>query len=143
MNSQVTAKTPRWQEQVTRLQRVTEEVDGYFGRLGGSGRYMGFDEWHVPALILLLISGVDPTSKDFLQSKESYLVSPSLWRETDSLVEKTRRGLTDFTMSPAVFHVYLNNVTRSLCDSNSEPEQLLGWMRFITENSDRFRSFTR
>ena len=134
---------PRWEEQVTTLWRVTEEIDDHFARLGGVGRYTGFNEWHVPALILLLISGVDPMSKNFLQSKESYLISPRLWRETDNLLVTTKRDLCDFKMKSAAFHAYLNGVTKRLCDISSDPEELLGWMRFITENSGRFRSLSR
>lgn len=143
MNSQATVKTTRWEEQAAKLWKISAEINDYFAKLGGSGRYSGFYEWHGPALLLLLVSGVDPTRKDFLQSEESYLIHPRLWRETESLVEETNRRLIDLKMSPAVFDDYLNSVTKRLCELNSETSQLLGWMKFIAENSDRFRSFIR
>ena len=142
MNPKSTVKTLKWEEQVAKLWMVSGKVDDYFLRLGGSGRYEGFNHWHVPALLLLLISGLDPTKSDFLQSRESELISPRLWRESGDLVVDTKRDLSSLKMSPAAFNAYLNQVTKRLCDFNSESGQLLGWMRFITENSERFRSLT-
>ena len=60
------------------LWRLISQISDYFRQMGGAGRYAGFSEWHPNALFLLLISGVNPSEKGFLDRPESFLISPRI-----------------------------------------------------------------
>ena len=47
----------------SQLFRISYDVEDYFRRLGGSGRYSGYEDWHSYAFIILL-------SKNFYPSEE-------------------------------------------------------------------------
>jgi hypothetical protein len=143
MTSKTSRKAPRYEQDFNSLWKITGEVDDYFRRLGGAGCYLGFADWHVPALVLLLLSGVDPGTKEFLQSEESSLIDPTLWRSTDNLPIRTKERLCDLKLSPGLFHLYLTWATKRISEISKEPEHLLDWMRFMTENNERFRPFYR
>ncbi len=64
------------------------DANDYFARLGGSGRYSGFREWHPIALIALLISGTKPplTASSMRELHEE--LPRGMWLETGGLPTK-------------------------------------------------------
>lgn len=122
---------------VGQLWMLTGEADEYFRKLGGSGRYSGFAEWHVPALILLLLSGVDPSQDGFFDSQDSYEISARLWRETDGLPRSLAIKLDGVVIDQETFEQYLKRSFMHL-SSVSTADELLEWSRFLGQNSTRF-----
>ena len=47
----------------SQLFRISYDVEDYFHRLGGSGRYSGYEDWHVHAFIILLSKDFDPSEE--------------------------------------------------------------------------------
>jgi hypothetical protein len=122
------------------LQRLLAEIDEYFHLMGGAGCYPGFSDWHVPALLLLLLVGVDPTREEFLSSYDSNTLSPRMWRETDGLPSKIFRKLNGFELSPLQFELYLKLETERVARKKGARE-ILEWSNFLAGNQDRFRRF--
>jgi hypothetical protein len=122
------------------LQCLLAEIDEYFHQMGGARCYPGFSDWHVPALLLLLLVGVDPTREEFLSSYESHTLSPRMWRETDGLPSKIFRKLDSFKLSPLQFELYLKLQTERFAREKGARE-ILAWSNFLAENRDRFRKF--
>jgi hypothetical protein len=122
------------------FQRLLSEIDEYFHLMGGAGCYPGFSDWHVPALLLLLLVGVDPTSEEFLSSPDSYTLSPRMWRETDGLPGKIFKKLDGFKLSPMQFELYLKLQTERVSQKLGARE-ILEWSNFLAGNQDRFRRF--
>lgn len=122
------------------LQRLLAEIDEYFHLMGGAGCYPGFSDWHVPALLLLLLVGVDPTKEEFLSSYDSRTLSPSMWRETDGLPSKISRKLDGFKLNPLQFELYLKLQTERVARKLGARE-ILAWSNFLAAQQDRFRRF--
>ncbi len=122
------------------LQRLLAEIDEYFHLMGGAGCYPGFSDWHVPALLLLLLVGVDPTSEEFFSSPDSHTLSPRMWRDTDGLPGKISRKLDGFKLNPLQFELYLKLQTERIAKKLGARE-ILEWSNFLAGNQDRFRRF--
>ncbi len=122
------------------LQRLLAEIDEYFHLMGGAGCYPGFSDWHVPALLLLLLVGVNPTSEAFLSSPDSHTLSPQMWRDTDGLPGKISRKLDGFKLNPLQFELYLKLQTERIAKKLGARE-ILAWSNFLAGNQDRFRRF--
>lgn len=131
---------PKNTEDTAFLQRLLAEIDEYFHLMGGAGCYPGFSDWHVPALLLLLLVGVDPTKEEFLSSYDSRTLSPNMWRETDGLPSKIFRKLDGFKLSPLQFELYLKLQTESVARKLGARE-ILAWSNFLASHQDRFRRF--
>lgn len=132
---------PHKEVDLKQLWMVTADADDYFNRMGGAGRYSGFAEWHVPGLVLILVSGVNPCAQDFLGTPDSYEISPRIWRETDGLPERLAEKLFQYNYSPEVFELYLKKVSRTVADVSTAGE-ILAWAKFLVDNESRFRRFT-
>jgi hypothetical protein len=122
------------------LWTLLADIDEYFHLMGGAGCYPGFSNWHAPALLLLLLVGVNPTREDFFSSPDSYALSPRMWRETDELPVKIFRRLDGFKLSPMQFEWYLKLQTERVAQKLGARE-ILEWSNFLAGNQDRFRRF--
>ncbi len=131
---------PKNTEDAAFLQRLLAEIDEYFHLMGGAGCYPGFSDWHVPALLLLLLVGVDPTKEDFLSTYDSHTLSPRMWRETDGLPTKIFIKLNGFKLSPQQFELYLKLQTERVARKLGARE-ILAWSNFLAGQQDRFRRF--
>ena len=131
---------PKNTEDAAFLQRLLAEIDEYFHLMGGTGCYPGFSDWHVPALLLLLLVGVDPTKEDFLSSYDSHTLSPRMWRETDGLPTKIFIKLNGFKLSPQQFELYVKLQTERIARKLGARE-ILEWSNFLAGQQDRFRRF--
>jgi hypothetical protein len=119
------------------IRLIHDEADEYFRRLGGSGRYDGFRDWHIPALTLLVVTGLDPDSHEFLLSRESHSISPRLWRETDDLPSRLAARARSLTFSQLEFETYLRFSFEFVATTSAR--ECLEWSRFLSDNGDRFR----
>ena len=131
---------PKNTEDAAFLQRLLAEIDEYFHLMGGAGCYPGFSNWHVPALLLLLLVGVDPTKEDFLSSYDSHTLSPRMWRETDGLPTRIFRKLEGFKLNALQFESYLKLQTERVSQKLGARE-ILAWSNFLAGQQDRFRRF--
>lgn len=120
------------------LWRLTAEADEYFRLMGGAGRYAGYRNWHVPALIILLLTGCDPNKPDFLHTEESFQISPDLWRKTDGLPQKLSLKLEGLDFNPELFDQFIHSSTNYICRLNNTRE-IFGWAEFLTESRVRFQ----
>ncbi len=126
-------------KQQDRLWRLTAEADEYFRLIGGAGCYAGYRNWHVPALIILLLTGCDPNGPDFLHAEESFQIAPDLWRKTDGLPQKISLKLEGLEFNPELFDEFIHSSTNYICGLNNTRETL-GWAEFLTNNRPRFDS---
>lgn len=131
---------PKNTEDAAFLQRLLAEIDEYFHLMGGAGCYPGFSDWHAPALLLLLLVGVDPTKEDFLSTYDSHTLSPRMWRETDGLPTKIFIKLNGFKLSPQQFELYVKLQTERIARKLGARE-ILEWSNFLAGQQDRFRRF--
>jgi hypothetical protein len=122
------------------LESLLDEIDEYFHLMGGARCYSGFSDWHVPALLLLLLVGVDPTKEEFFSSYDSHTLSPRMWRETDGLPSKIFRKLDGFKLSHLQFELYLKVQTERIARKLGARE-ILAWSNFLAAQQDRFRRF--
>lgn len=78
----------RFNQQV--LWNACAEAEDYFSRLGGSGTYPGFSEYHVPGLVLILAyEKVGPhVGQD---GALRHLLPEQIWKETDGLPERVSK----------------------------------------------------
>ena len=131
---------PKNTEDAVFLQCLLAEIDEYFHLMGGAGCYPGFSDWHVPALLLLLLVGMDPTKEDFLSTYDSHTLSPRMWRETDGLPTKIFIKLNGFKLSPQQFELYVKLQTERIARKLGARE-ILEWSNFLAGQQDRFRRF--
>ncbi len=106
------------------------DANDYFARLGGSGRYSGFREWHPIALIALLISGTKPPLMASGMRELHEELPRSMWLETgglptkldSKLVEKniTADDLNDYLMYCKKYIEKLNPSDRSRLEETIE-----------------------
>lgn len=69
------------------LWRAYCEAGDYFSRLGGSGRYAGFNEYHIPGLVLILALekiGLNKSNEQMFRC----LLPSMMWTETDGLPDR-------------------------------------------------------
>ena len=69
---------------------ATSEVCDYFHRLGGAGRYPGFESWHCFALVAIIQKGI---SCDELNGAGIY-INRQLWEGCDGLYQKIEQRMT-------------------------------------------------
>ena len=131
---------PHTEVDLHKLWMVTADADDYFSRMGGAGRYSGFAEWHVPGLVLMLVSGVNPGTRDFLDTTDSYEISPRIWRETDGLPGRLAAELNEYVCRPKVFESYLKKIAERVAQISSASD-LFAWSKFLVNNEARFAGF--
>ena len=121
--------------------RASAEADEYFRLLGGSGRYIGYRNWHVPALLILLLTGCDPNKPDFLFTEDSHLIDPDLWIKTDGLPQKISSKLNGHQFDPQLFDEYLIFATSYICRLK-DTKELMGWAEFLIHSHSRLSHLT-
>ncbi len=128
---------PREIYDADKLWSLTGEVNEYFRKLGGSGCYPGFADWHVLGLVLLLVSGLDPSEADFFDSRESHTLPLGLWRETDGLPISIAEKLKGTVITQKAFEESLKRSFAHL-STTAGAGDLLDWAKFLDRNSSRF-----
>lgn len=87
--------------------RLVSDAYDYFSKLGGSGRYSGFEEWHPMALVVLLISGVIPPRDLSKLEQLHHLLPESMWFKTDSLPKKILDQILNNEVLPGSLNEFL------------------------------------
>ncbi len=109
------------------LWRCLDECQDYFARLGGSGRYNSYREWHSPCLVLMTLLEIN-TSKDFIQRKIYELDLPEqLWEKTDGLPMKIKTLLSGELVTQEMLSEFINQVKEKM---KIEVRERFGWIGF-------------
>jgi len=125
-----------------RLWYATADVDDYFRRLGGSGCYPGYCDWHVPALMTLVLdhymchqSQVD--ERRFEYSVKS-LISHRMWEQTDGLPHRTIKLVNELEPTPEDTVWFTDRVTERYPMAYSSYERE-GWTDFLEQRHSRLK----
>ncbi len=125
-----------------RLWYATADVDDYFRRLGGSGCYPGYCDWHVPALMTLVLdhymchqSQVD--ERRFEYSVKS-LISHRMWEQTDGLPHRAVKLVNEHEPTPEDTVWFTDHVTERYPMAYSSYERE-GWADFLEQRHRRLK----
>ena len=113
-----------------KLWQVTAEVDDYFRRLGGSGCYPGYCDWHVPALVLLAIDQLVMTDEKQYEFAVRNLISHSMWEKTGGLPTRAINliNVGEFTSDSMAWYVDYVSARYPMKYSSREKD---GWKNFL------------
>ena len=116
----------------------------YFGRLGGSGRYANFNDWHAAGLVLLIATGVKPPQSpewNKIYDGSDYLPS-AVWRKTDNMPYQVFEKLKDIEITPSIFDEFVGYVKYQLRKNQQNgKEQLSQFESFLAEQESYFNGF--
>lgn len=96
----------------------------YFSRLGGSGRYQAFMNWHIPALVLLVSVG----------EIGSDLLPEAMWSDTDQLPAQIKLTLQDAIIPKDALLQFIEASDQRLSKLNN-PREVEGWNYFLRSAS--------
>lgn len=109
------------------LWKCLGECHDYFARLGGSGRYEGYREWHAPCLVLMTLLETR-NSKDFIRQKVQELDLPEkLWERTDGLPAKIKALLSGESVTMEMLGEFIDQVKEKM---KNEVRERSGWISF-------------
>jgi hypothetical protein len=111
------------------IQLYINDVEDYFRRMGGQGRYEGFRDWHPSALILCLILGLTVDTN----------IHPAMLSRTDNLVLKTRNKLDQLAIDKKTFNEFIIFVKSYLVKLNSN--DLFRFESFIEDHKTDYNKF--
>lgn len=123
-----------------RLWHATADIDDYFRRIGGSGCYPGYCDWHVPALMTLVLdhymcyqSQVD--ERRFEHSVKS-LISHHMWEQRDGLPHRAVELVNELEPTPEDTVWFTDRVTERYPMAYSSHEKE-GWADFMEQRRRR------
>jgi hypothetical protein len=116
----------------------------YFCRMGGSGRYTEYRDWHSIGLVLMIATGVKPPQSsewNKVYDGSNYLPA-SAWRKTDIMPYKVFEKLKGIEVTPEMFYEFID-LSKLLLkgyipDGEKEVEELSS---FIAEQQKYFDNF--
>lgn len=82
----------------TILWKAFQKSNDYFSRLGGAGRYDGFQEYDIPALVVILLCEHLLLIKETSSSLRIFLPI-DMWKKTDDLPEKVSNIISDIKLT--------------------------------------------
>lgn len=112
------------------LNKCINEAQDYFARLGGSGRYEGFSEWHSFALVLITLLELKEPSAIIQRIKIEQSLPDSLWIKTDGLPSTIKKILVNQVVSREEIEQYVLKSTEYLTKV-SRPNELSDWFSFL------------
>jgi hypothetical protein len=112
------------------LFKCIDEAQDYFARLGGSGRYEGFCEWHPFALVLITLLELKEPSAIIQRIKIEQSLPDKLWNQTDGLPSFITRLLVNQVVNREAIEEYVLKSTEYLTKVCS-PRELSDWMSFV------------
>jgi hypothetical protein len=123
-----------------RLWYATADIDDYFRRLGGSGCYPGYCDWHVPALVTLVLDHYMCHQSHLDQRRFEYavkdLISYRMWEQTDGLPKRAVELMTKLEPKPEDTDWFINHVTERYPMAYSSKEKE-GWADFLEQRRRR------
>ena len=109
------------------LWKCLAECQDYFARLGGSGRYESYREWHSPCLVLMVLLETQ-NSNEFIRRKRMELDLPEqLWEKTDGLPVKIKALLKDEVVTQEALSEFIDQVKEKM---KIEVRERFGWIGF-------------
>jgi hypothetical protein len=119
-----------------RLFTATGDIDDYFRRLGGAGRYSGYRDWHSPALIIIAIDQI--LSHEILDYERDVtdLISPRMWFKTDDIPHEAMGLVTKINPSHEEVDAFINEITEAISRKFGVDEQE-GWNKFLLLRDQR------
>lgn len=120
------------------LWKCLDEAQDYFARLGGSGRYSSFMEWHPFALVLLTVLELKEPSVIIQRIKIEQSLPDQLWEKTDGLPALIKRKMTDQVVTKEMIEDFVSRTTDYL-GKLSRPRELAEWISFV----DSIKEFLR
>jgi hypothetical protein len=116
----------------------------FFCRMGGSGRYREYREWHPIGLVLMIATGVKPPQSpdwDKVYDGSNYLPA-SAWRKTDIMPYRVFEKIKEIEITSQMFYEFIElsklRLKGSIADGEKEVEELNG---FIAEQQKYFDDF--
>lgn len=123
-----------------RLWYATAEVDDYFRRLGGSGCYQGYCDWHVPALMTLTLDNhvnhQNQADKRRFEHAIKDLISHRMWEQTDSLYHRALELVAKLEPRLEDTEWFIDRVTERYPMAYSSYEKE-GWADFLEQRRRR------
>lgn len=120
------------------LWKCLDEAQDYFARLGGSGRYSSFMEWHPFALVLLTVLELKEPSVIIQRIKIEQSLPDQLWEKTDGLPTLIKRQMTDMAVTKEMIEEFVSRATDYL-SKLSRPDELSEWDSFVNSIKDFLR----
>ena len=112
------------------LFKCIDEAQDYFARLGGSGRYEGFIEWHPFALVLITLLELKEPSTIIQRVRIEQSLPDKLWNQTGGLPSTIRKLLANQLVSKEAIEEYILKSTEFLTKV-SRPSELSEWLSFV------------
>lgn len=101
------------------LFRCADDVQHYFRALGGANQYPGFMNWHIPALVVLLI--LDKAILEFLPD--------GILRSTGKVQDEIRSRLKGNPPTPQDVAEFITFTSKQITKFRN-PEENLNWLNF-------------
>lgn len=109
------------------LWKCLGECQDYFARLGGSGRYESYREWHSPCLVLMMFLE-SHNSEEFIRRKRAELALPEqLWEKTDGLPLRIKALLKDEPVTREMLTEFIDQVKEKM---KIQVREHFGWVSF-------------
>lgn len=105
------------------------DVEDYFRRMGGQGRYESYRDWHPSALILCLL----------LELSVDMNIHPAMLTQTDSLALKIKKKLDQLEINKKTFNEFITFIKSYLIKLHGN--DLLRFEEFIDENKAELDKF--
>lgn len=125
-----------------RLWYATVDIDDYFRRLGGSGCYPGYCDWHVPALMTLAldhhVSHQNQADQRHFEYAIKNLISHRMWEETDGLPKRAVELVIKLEPKPEDTEWFIDHVTDRYPMAYSSHEKE-GWAEFLKQRESRLK----
>lgn len=115
---------------------ATGNIDDYFRRLGGAGRYPSYRDWHAPALMVLAVDQLLSDEKRSYERSVVDMISPRMWFETDNRPQEAMALVTKINPSREDLNPLINETSEAIFRKLSLDEQD-GWNRFLTLRDQR------
>ena len=105
-------------------------AEDYFRRLGGSGRFTGYEDWYSPCLVLMELIEVNIPGDVFRRIKYENDISDRLWTDTDDLASNIKHKLENIGLDKEMIESYVAEVSKIL-SSNLDSRELANWRLFV------------
>lgn len=123
-----------------KLWYATTQLDEYFRLLGGSGCYLGYCDWHVPALLTLAldhdINDQSLTDSYHFEQSIKKLISHLMWEQTDGLPQRAIELVNKIKPVPDDVDWFTARVTDRYPMAYSSHEKE-GWADFLDQRQWR------
>jgi|GEM_PF-2931225 len=115
---------------------ATTQIDEYFRRLGGSGCYPGYCDWHVPALLTLALDQNISGRVHHQEQSVKELISPHMLEKTDGLPQTAVDLVAKLEPTSEDIEWFITRVTDHYPMTYCSHE-IVGWAEFLDQRQRR------